>query len=100
MKFVFTGYQKDNGICDGDAIRSWEDGSDSNYGMPNDLQNCMKECNLRVECAGFTYRVSDKACFWKGGSRRNAIWKIGRFCYRKPKGTSKYVEYHLLSLDL
>lgn len=69
--------------CGGQSIKSWKNGSTSNYGTVIGLDECKQICDANDECAGFVHRTADNICgFWKGVPLKPYV-KNGLNCYRK-----------------
>ena len=74
--------------CGGDSIKTWDDGSSTNYGKLVGVSNCELMCNIHVECAGFVHRKSDDKCgYWKRAPLK-PYFKIGASCHQKIKGST------------
>ena len=71
--------------CDGGVIRTWDDGSDSNYGTMKDIYSCKEECDKHEECGGFSMIPSSGICgHWKRGPiTLTQKWGTDRDCYMK-----------------
>ena len=85
----FTEYKITNGYqCGGTSIRSWDDGTSSNYGTLRGISNCEITCDMHVECSGFVYGGSTDICgYWKRGSL-TPVSRIDANCHEKLKGSA------------
>ena len=84
----FAAYEVMNGFhCGGSSIRTWDDGSSTNYGKLTGVSKCEEICNMHVTCAGFAHRKSDDICGFYKRAPLNPVRKQGRNCHRKQKGS-------------
>ena len=83
----FADYEVTNGFhCGGHDIRSWDDGSSTNYGSFTGVSNCKRMCNMHVECAGFIYLANNGRCsYWRRGPLK-PIRYTGHTCHKKLNG--------------
>ena len=74
--------------CGGEEIRSWNDGSDSNYGEQIGLPECKQLCNDHSECAAFVHNTNKNICgYWKKGPLSPYL-RENRNCHRKLDGNN------------
>ena len=89
--FVGYEYEVTNDLhCGGTSIRSWTDGTNTNYANLKGISDCEKMCNIHVECAGFVHETSSDICgHWKRGPLHLSRW-TGVTCHKKMNGEKTF----------
>ena len=93
---IFSGnYEILNGKhCGGQTIKSWNDGSNANYGTLIGIPECGNLCSYHSECAGFVHRTTDNICgFWKKGPLNPSLF-ANHNCHKKIEGSNVVRSYY------